>query len=95
MKADVLKEGLKFINEINEFCGNTARLIIRDEAETDPSYGCLPVKRSMEDYIKRGIINLDKPPGPTSHEVVPWIKKMFNLKKAGHGGTLEPLGYMA
>ncbi|MEM1864334.1 MAG: hypothetical protein QXN10_05490 [Desulfurococcaceae archaeon] len=36
-------------------------------------------------------MNLDKPPGPTSHEVVAWIKRMFNVSKAGHGGTLEPL----
>jgi len=33
---------------------------------------------------------LDKPPGPTSHEIVGWIKKIFNINKAGHGGTLDP-----
>jgi len=37
-----------------------------------------------------GVIPLDKPPGPTSHEVVAWVKRMFGLSKAGHGGTLDP-----
>ena len=39
--------------------------------------------------MRLGIVNLDKPPGPSSHEVVAWVKKIFNLKHAGHGGTLE------
>ncbi|TRM73632.1 tRNA pseudouridine synthase A, partial [Sulfolobus sp. B5] len=45
----------------------------------------------IEVHIKNSIINLDKPPGPTSHEVAYWVKKMLNVNKAGHGGTLEPL----
>ncbi|BDC35402.1 MAG: RNA-guided pseudouridylation complex pseudouridine synthase subunit Cbf5 [Candidatus Methanoliparum thermophilum] len=44
----------------------------------------------IEEYLKRGVINLDKPPGPTSHEVSAWIRKIFNLNKVGHGGTLDP-----
>jgi tRNA U55 pseudouridine synthase TruB len=39
--------------------------------------------------VEYGVINLDKPPGPTSHEVVAWVKKLLNIPKAGHGGTLE------
>jgi len=35
------------------------------------------------------LINLDKPSGPSSHEVVAWVEKMLGLKHAGHGGTLE------
>jgi H/ACA ribonucleoprotein complex subunit 4 len=37
-----------------------------------------------------GIINLDKPRGPTSHEIVAWVKRILNLKRGGHGGTLDP-----
>lgn len=33
---------------------------------------------------------LDKPPGPSSHEVTAWAKKMLNASKAGHSGTLDP-----
>lgn len=66
-------------------------VLIKDEkAETNPKWGFPPEKRPIEMHIKFGVINLDKPPGPTSHEVVAWIKKLFNLKKAGHGGTLDP-----
>lgn len=52
--------------------------------------GVKPEERPIEEYIKRGVINLDKPPGPTSHEVSSWIRKIFNLNKVGHGGTLDP-----
>lgn len=36
-----------------------------------------------------GFIILDKPAGPSSHEVTAWIKKMLGTK-AGHAGTLDP-----
>ncbi len=84
------EEGLKFIEELDRFGEINYRWVVKDEEETDPKYGYLPTKRPLNYYIKYGIINLDKPPGPTSHEVVAWIKKMLNLRKAGHGGTLEP-----
>ncbi|MCL7414496.1 MAG: RNA-guided pseudouridylation complex pseudouridine synthase subunit Cbf5 [ANME-2 cluster archaeon] len=57
---------------------------------TDPTYGFLPNKRPILEHIKNGVINLDKPSGPTSHEVVSWIKKILDLPRAGHGGTLDP-----
>jgi len=38
---------------------------------------------------KYGVINLDKPAGPTSHEVAAWVKRILNLQQVGHGGTLE------
>ncbi len=65
-------------------------VLIKDEEPTDPSYGCPPEKRSVQELLDAGIINLDKPPGPTSHEVVAWIKRILNIQNAGHGGTLEP-----
>ncbi|CAB49444.1 RNA-guided pseudouridylation complex pseudouridine synthase subunit Cbf5 [Pyrococcus abyssi] len=61
-----------------------------DKAETNPKWGFPPDKRPIELHIQYGVINLDKPPGPTSHEVVAWIKRILNLEKAGHGGTLDP-----
>lgn len=53
------------------------------------------MKRPIEEYIKYGVINLDKPSNPSSHEVVAWIKKIFvksfpNMEKTGHSGTLDP-----
>jgi len=37
-----------------------------------------------------GILLVDKPAGPTSHDVVDRIRRRFHLKKVGHGGTLDP-----
>jgi H/ACA ribonucleoprotein complex subunit 4 len=37
-----------------------------------------------------GLVLIDKPPGPTSHEVVSWVKNILNVSKAGHSGTLDP-----
>lgn len=64
-------------------------LLVKDEEETLQDYGCQPENYTLSKRIKFGIINLDKPPGPTSHEVVAWVKKLLALDKAGHGGTLE------
>ncbi|MBD3186662.1 RNA-guided pseudouridylation complex pseudouridine synthase subunit Cbf5 [Candidatus Bathyarchaeota archaeon] len=68
-------------------------LVTKAEEDIDPSHGCEPSRRSISDHLDRGLINLDKVAGPTSHEVVSWIKRMFagtTVTKTGHGGTLDP-----
>ncbi len=84
------EKGLIFIDKITTHAGFKNEWIVLREDDTSPDYGVLPHERKIEDHIRNGVINLDKPPGPTSHEVVAWIKKMFGLERAGHGGTLEP-----
>jgi len=37
-----------------------------------------------------GAILIDKPAGPTSHDVVDAIRRTFGIKKVGHCGTLDP-----
>ena len=69
--------------------GAPKELVTRVDGSTDSKYGCRPEDRSLSLQIKYGIINVDKPPGPSSHEVVAWIKRMMKLSHAGHGGTLE------
>lgn len=66
------------------------QLIVKAEGETNPDYGCSPDERPLEDYVKFGVINLDKPPGPSSHEVTAWTKRLINIQHVGHGGTLDP-----
>ncbi len=88
---DITKEGISFIQKLDKFAGIERRFIVVKEPSTDERYGKLPTQRSLSELKRFGIINLDKPPGPTSHEVVAWIKKLLGLRKAGHGGTLEPL----
>ncbi len=57
---------------------------------SDPKFGTPPLKRTIADILQLGIINLDKPANPTSHEVTAWVKQILGIKKAGHGGTLDP-----
>jgi len=40
--------------------------------------------------IYDGILLVDKPSGPTSHDVVAMIRSQFRFDKVGHGGTLDP-----
>ncbi|HYT61401.1 MAG TPA: tRNA pseudouridine(55) synthase TruB [Haliangiales bacterium] len=37
-----------------------------------------------------GALLIDKPAGPTSHDVVDAIRRRFQIKKVGHCGTLDP-----
>ena len=65
-------------------------LIEIDQDITDDAYGTYYNKRSIEQLLNYGIILLDKPPGPTSHETVAWTKRLLKLPKIGHSGTLDP-----
>ena len=65
-------------------------LLVKAEDQTDYKYGKVPEERTLEEHINHGIINLDKPSGPTSHEVAAWVRKILEVKKTGHGGTLDP-----
>jgi H/ACA ribonucleoprotein complex subunit 4 len=64
--------------------------------------GCSPLRRPLKDYIRyislpasancsSGVICLDKPSRPSSHEVVAWIKRILRVEKTGHSGTLDPM----
>jgi len=45
----------------------------------------------MQDFSALdGAILIDKPVGPTSHDVVDAIRRRFQIKKVGHCGTLDP-----
>ncbi len=63
--------------------------IINDDVTND-KYGHHPDNRPLEVLLDNGIILLDKPSGPTSHEVVAWTKRILGICKAGHSGTLDP-----
>jgi len=65
------------------------KLAVKAEEDTDPRYGQKPEERQIQDYVRFGVINLDKPSGPSSHEVTAWVKRILKLGHAGHGGTLE------
>ena len=53
-------------------------------------HGIEPDKRDLAHHLRLGMVLVDKPRGPTSHQVSAWVKGIFGLKKAGHSGTLDP-----
>ena len=57
---------------------------------TDPKYGKEPESRTPEELLNAGFVPLDKPRGPTSHQVASWVKGIMGIEKAGHMGTLDP-----
>jgi H/ACA ribonucleoprotein complex subunit 4 len=65
-------------------------LVEIDQDITDNTYGTYYDKRSIEQLLQYGLIILDKPPGPTSHETVAWTKRLLKIPKIGHSGTLDP-----
>jgi len=69
---------------------NLDKLVIKEGHWTPISYGCDPLKRSINYHLKYGFINLDKPSNPSSHEVVSWVKRILKVAKTGHSGTLDP-----
>ncbi len=64
--------------------------MVVDQDITNDDYGTYYDKRSFEQLQQYGLILLDKPPGPTSHETVAWLKRILKIPKAGHSGTLDP-----
>ncbi|KAI3520890.1 hypothetical protein L1887_10343 [Cichorium endivia] len=69
---------------------NYDRLNVRTGHYTPLPSGYSPLKRPLAEYIRYGVINLDKPANPSSHEVVAWIKRILRVEKTGHSGTLDP-----
>jgi H/ACA ribonucleoprotein complex subunit 4 len=66
-------------------------IVVKNEDVTDPNYGWDPYNRPLEEHLRYGMINLDKPPGPSSHEVTAWVKRILGVGRIGHGGTLGPI----
>ncbi|TFK76974.1 putative rRNA pseudouridine synthase [Pluteus cervinus] len=69
---------------------NYDKLLVRSSHFTPIPSGCSPLKRDITSYIKSGVINLDKPSNPSSHEVVAWLRRILRVEKTGHSGTLDP-----
>ena len=68
---------------------NQEQIIIDEEPDITDS-GSYPNERKIDDLLDNCIIFVDKQSGPTSHQIVSWVRTMLNQKKAGHSGTLDP-----
>lgn len=66
------------------------KLVKVNDGSTNDDYGHYPENRPISQLLKYGLILLDKPSGNTSHEIVSYVKKILQLEKAGHSGTLDP-----
>mgnify|MGYP000229968306 CR=1 FL=1 len=49
-----------------------------------------PGDRSAAERLEFGVVNLDKPPGPSAHQVAAWVRDMAGVERAAHAGTLDP-----
>ena len=64
--------------------------LIKKKVKTNPNFGKKIEKRTVEELLENGVLIIDKPNGPTSHQVDSWIKKILGTEKVGHSGTLDP-----
>lgn len=48
-------------------------------------------RRRKEQYHPGAVFLVDKPNGPTSHDIVRDVRRWTGLRRVGHGGTLDPL----
>ena len=44
----------------------------------------------MDSSIQKSFLLINKPPGPTSHDIVQMVRKKTGIKRVGHAGTLDP-----
>jgi len=49
-----------------------------------------PEERTPRELLSFGVINLDKPPGPSAHQVSAWVRDLADVRRAAHAGTLDP-----
>ncbi|OQS55182.1 cbf5 [Ecytonucleospora hepatopenaei] len=75
---------------------NIDELTIKDDTWCPSGCGYKPENRPIAQYIDYGVVTIDKPANPSSHEVVTWVKEILNkntalkCNKTGHSGTLDP-----
>jgi H/ACA ribonucleoprotein complex subunit 4 len=49
-----------------------------------------PADRAPDSLLSFGVVNLDKPPGPSAHQVAAWVRDMVGADRIAHAGTLDP-----
>ncbi len=69
---------------------NNREVFVKKESRSDPKFGSDPEKRDYEELLDYGICNINKPKGPTSHQVSAYLQEILKINKAGHSGTLDP-----
>ena len=65
-------------------------MLIRTKRPSRSGGGTPPEERSVDELFKNGVVVIDKPSGPTSHQVTSWVGEICGASKSAHGGTLDP-----
>jgi len=65
-------------------------MLVKDPKAIADRWGIRPSERSTGELLKAGVIALDKPEGPTSHQATAWARDALHAARIGHGGTLDP-----
>ncbi len=68
----------------------TSRIVIDESPAKTSRHGKIPSERGLQALMEAGVILVDKPPGPSSHQLASWARDILGLKRLGHGGTLDP-----
>ena len=63
--------------------------IFDENPDTNDKYGCRPNNRTISELLDSGIVLINKPAGPTSHQLTAWARNLLGLNRLGHGGTLD------
>jgi len=65
-------------------------MLVKSKRPISSGMGKPPEDRTVEELLRNGVLVIDKPSGPTSHQVTSWVADMLGADKAAHGGTLDP-----
>src|SRR5258706_9340179 len=65
-------------------------MLVVEDAASDPRYGKRPEERTLTELTSSCFVLVDKPDGPSSHQVAAWVRDIFGAERAGHAGTLDP-----
>lgn len=65
-------------------------MLIKDPDTLPDRWGKRPSDRTLGELLQGGVIALDKPSGPTSHQVTAWARDALKVERISHGGTLDP-----
>ena len=66
------------------------KILVKKESETSQKFGANPNTRPVAELLTYAVVNIDKPAGPTSHQISAYVKDILHAGKAGHSGTLDP-----
>lgn len=66
------------------------KMAVKSDDYAPTGHGFEPSCRPINEYLKYGVVAIDKPRNPSSHEVTTWVKQILNCERTGHSGTLDP-----